>query len=407
MNSKGVILTQNSGSTFRGILLVSGTSIGGGMLALPVLTSLGGFLPSLAVYFFCWLFMACTGLLFLEISLWMHKDANIVSMSERTLGSCGKTFAWILYLFLFYSLSIAYIVGCGDLVSQLFKNQISDWIAPFLFVLCFAPIVFIGTRFVSKINVVFMIGLAVSFFTFLILGSGFVKKELLLDHNWSKSLLALPIAFTSFAYQGIIPTLVSDMNYDVKRTRKAILIGSFIPLITYTVWQWLIQGIVPTEGPGGLAEALANGNNAVQPLKNFINTPLVYIVGQYFAFFALVTSFFGVTLGLMDFLADGLKIKKTVSGKFLLCLIIFIPPLLISYTYPHIFLTALDYAGGYGCALLLGLLPVLMVWSARYRLGMKSPYTFPGGKAALLFLAAFVIFEIVLELRKTIGHFQG
>lgn len=395
-------MTQNNiGSTFRGVLLVAGTSIGGGMLALPVLTSLGGFLPSLVVYFFCWLFMACTGLLFLELSLWMNKDANIVSMSERTLGFGGKAFAWVLYLFLFYSLSVAYIVGCGDLVSQLFEGQIPNWISPFLFVLCFAPIVFAGSRFVSKINIIFMAGLLISFFAFLFLGAGFVRKELLFNHHWSKSLLALPIAFTSFAYQGIIPTLVNDMHHDVNRTRKAIMIGSFIPLIAYIVWQWLIQGIIPTEGPGGLAEALANGNNAVQPLKNFINTPLVYIVGQYFAFFALVTSFFGVTLGLMDFLADGLNIKKTVSGKFLLCLLIFVPPLLISYTYPHIFLTALDYAGGYGCALLLGLLPVLMVWSARYRLGMKSPYTFPGGKIALLLLGAFVTFELFLEIKKT------
>ncbi|MBA3602525.1 MAG: amino acid permease [Parachlamydiaceae bacterium] len=398
-------MTQNNSSTFRGVLLVAGTSIGGGMLALPVLTSLGGFLPSLVVYFFCWLFMACTGLLFLEISLWMHKDANIVSMSERTLGTGGKAFAWVLYLFLFYSLSVAYIVGCGDLVSQLFKDQIPEWLAPIIFVLCFAPIIFIGTHFVSKINVIFMFGLGISFITFLLLGFGYVQKELLFDHNWSKSLLALPIAFTSFAYQGIIPTLVSDMNYDVHRTRKAIVIGSFIPLIAYIVWQWLIQGIVPTDGPGGLAEALANGNNAVQPLKYFINSPLVYMIGQYFAFFALITSFFGVTLGLMDFLADGLNVKKTVSGKFLLCLLIFIPPLLISYTYPHIFLTALDYAGGYGCALLLGLLPIMMVWSARYRLGMRSPYTFPGGKVALVFLAVFVIFELVLEIKKTVEHF--
>ncbi len=402
--TKGTILEQNTGSTFHGILLVAGTSIGGGMLALPVLTSLGGFLPSITVYFFCWLFMTCTGLLFLEISLWMHKDANIVSMSERTLGFWGKAFAWVLYLFLFYSLSVAYIVGCGDLISQFAGNQIPSWIAPFIFVLFVAPLIIAGTRFVSKINVLFMLGLAISFLAFLFLGFGFVQNELLLHRDWSKSLLALPIAFTSFAYQGIIPTLVNDMHFDVKRIRKAILIGSFIPLVTYIVWQWLIQGIVPTHGPGGLAEALANGDNAVHPLKNFIKSPIVYIVGQYFAFFALITSFFGVTLGLMDFLADGLNIKKSLSGKTLLCLLIFIPALFIAYLFPHIFLTALDYAGGYGCALLLGLLPILMVWTARYRLGMQSPYTFPGGKIALLLLAVFVIFEILLEVSKTIGY---
>jgi tyrosine-specific transport protein len=89
-------------SILSGTLLVAGTSIGGGMLALPVLTSLGGFAPSLVIYFFCWLFMASTGLLFLEISLWMPEEANIVSMAERTLGKVGKFFSWGLYLFLFY-----------------------------------------------------------------------------------------------------------------------------------------------------------------------------------------------------------------------------------------------------------------------------------------------------------------
>ena len=77
---------NKSGSVFGGALLVAGTSIGGGMLALPVLTSLGGFIPSLFIYLCCWLFMTCTGLLFLEVSLWMHAEANIVSMADRTLG---------------------------------------------------------------------------------------------------------------------------------------------------------------------------------------------------------------------------------------------------------------------------------------------------------------------------------
>jgi tyrosine-specific transport protein len=188
------------------------------------------------------------------------------------------------------------------------------------------------------------------------------------------------------------------MHYDTQKVRKAILIGSFIPLVTYVIWQWLILGIVPTFGPGGLEDALNQGQNAVQPLKNVINSQAVYIVGQYFAFFALVTSFFGVTLGLVDFLADGLNIKKTASGKLLLCALVFLPPLGVAFLYPHIFLKALDFAGGFGCALLLGLLPILMVWAGRYRLGLKSDYAFPGGKLTLILLILFVVFELACEL---------
>lgn len=389
---------QKNKNLLSGILLVAGTSIGGGMLALPVLTSLGGFLPSLVIYFFCWLFMASTGLLFLEVTEWMQKDANIVSMAEKTLGFWGKSFAWALYLFLFYCLTLAYVVGCGDLISQFAPGVISEWMGGLLFVLIFAPFVYAGTRIAGKLNVFLMIGLGICYLGFVFLGLPYVKPELLMHRNWPLSLMALPVSFTAFAYQGIIPTLVNYMDHDLKKSRLAIMIGSFLPLILYIVWQWLILGIVPVEGPNGLEEALKNGENAVSPLKFFIQNPSVYLFSQFFAFFALVTSFFGVTLGLMDFLADGLKIQKDVRGKWILCLIIFIPPLLISYTFPHLFLKALDLAGGYGSALLLGLLPILMVWAGRYRLGLRSVYSLSGGRWVLSILILFVIIEVCCEL---------
>lgn len=389
---------NKSGSLIGGILLVAGTSIGGGMLALPVLTSIGGFIPSLVIYILCWAFMASTGLLFLEISSWMEKDSNIVSMADRTLGSFGKIVAWVVYLFLFYCLTIAYVVGCGDLVSQFFQESIPEWAGSLIFVFLFGPIVYAGTRVAGPLNMVLMLGLGIFYLVFVFLGWKHVNYDLLKSQNWPLSLLALPISFTAFAYQGIIPTLVNYLNHDIKKTRLAILIGSFLPLITYIIWQWLILGIIPTNGPGGLAEALKEGNNAVHPLKNFIQTPWVYIAGQFFAFFALVTSFLGVTLGLLDFLADGLKVKKNAWGKFWLCLTIFIPPLFIGYTYPHIFLIALDYAGGFGCAILLGLLPILMVWSGRYRLGLQSIYSPKGGKFFLVILLLFVLFELGCEI---------
>lgn len=385
-------------STFKGALLVAGTSIGGGMLALPVLTSLGGFIPSLVIYLFCWAFMASTGLLFLEISFWMKKETNIITMAKETLGLPGQVAAWILYLFLFYCLTLAYIVGCGNLVVEIFQNRIPDWAGPLIFLVLFAPLVYAGTRLVSKLNLFLMLGLGITFAMFVFLGWSHVKTSLLKPTNWSLSLLGLPVAFTSFAYQGIIPSLVNYLHHDVHKLRKAILLGSFIPFITYVIWQWLILGIVPTYGPEGLAEALNRGENAVQPLKYFIDNPIVYTVAQYFAFFALVTSFFGVTLGLVDFLSDGLNIKKTAISKLFLCALVFIPPLIIALLYPHVFLIALDYAGGIGCAILLGLLPIMMVWSGRYYLNWKGEYTLPGGKTLLILLASFVFFELICEV---------
>jgi tyrosine-specific transport protein len=390
-------MDHQKGSILGGSLLVAGTSIGGGMLALPVLTSLAGFLPSLVIYLLCWMFMASTGLLFLEVSQWIKGESNIITMAEKTLGKGGRYFAWAIYLFLFYCLTVAYMVGCGNIVVEFSQSKIPDWSGPIIFVILFAPLILIPTAWAGRLNVWLVAGLALSYLGFVLLGFRYVNFSFLNDYNWSYSLMVLPIAFTSFAYQGIIPTLASYMHHDAKAIRKAILIGSFIPFIAYVIWEGLILGIVPKEGTEGLVEALKNGNNAVYPLKNFIHSSSVYYLGQAFAFFALITSFLGVTLGLRDFLADGLNIHKDLKGKLLLALFIFAIPLVISMSYPHIFLTALDYAGGFGVALLLGLLPILMTWIGRYYQGQDNNQQLPGGKITLIILGLFVVFELFHE----------
>lgn len=394
-------MMDDKGSVIGGSLLVAGTSIGGGVLALPVLTAMAGFVPSIVLYFICWLFMASTGLLFLEISQWMKEEANIISMAQLTLFKAGKYFSWLIYLFLFYCLTVAYMVGCGNILVELSQQTIPDWLGPLLFVFAFAPLILIPTAWASHLNIWLVVCLALSYFGFIFLGFYYVQPSFLKHQDWSYSLRVLPIAFTAFAYQGIVPTLASYMHHDAKKIRKAIIIGSFIPLIAYIIWQWLILGIVPLEGPHGLKEAIQKGDNAVQPLKFFIDHhAAIYWLGQAFAFFALVTSFLGVTLGLRDFLADGLNVKKDLKGKILLSLAVLIPPLFIAVSYPHIFLIALDYAGGFGCALLLGLLPIVMVWRGRYVLKFPFSPQLPGGKIILLILGIFVSIELISEFRQ-------
>lgn len=394
---------EHFGRLLKGALLIAGTSIGGGMLALPVEMALGGFIPSILIYFLTWWLMASTGLLLLEVSLWFKGEANLVTMAEKTLGIPGKVAAWVLYLFLFYMLTLAYVTGCGGLLRAAFPELVSEALAPFAFVLFFGPFVFAGARLVSRLNLFLMAGLFFFYFLFVWLGAEQIRPELLARMDWKLSLIGLPVAFTAFAYQGIVPTIAHYFKYEARPARFAILIGSGLPFFAYVIWQALIMGIIPVEGPGGLQEAMRQGQNAVMPLKNFLQDGRIYRVGQFFSFFALITSFFGVALGLQDFLADGLQVKKTPKGRFFLCLFIFIPPLLVTLYDPNMFLIALNLAGGIGCALLLGLLPILMVFSGRYRLKIEAPYRFFGGKPLLAALALFVLFELALQIATQLG----
>jgi tyrosine-specific transport protein len=380
-------------------LLVAGTAIGAGMLALPVATGLGGFLPACVLYLLCWLFMAGTGLLFLEICLWLPKDANMVSMAYHLLGPWGRVASWALYLFLFYCLSIAYVAGGGGFVEALGEGWLSKEVSVLLFVCVLAPVVYAGTKTVDLANWMLMVGLVASYLGFVALSWGRADPTRLPPAQWGPALLALPIIFTSFAYQGVIPSLTTYLGRNPRTIRAAILIGSAVPFIAYVVWEYLILGIVPLDGAHGLLAAQEEGGTAIHPLKYFIESPMIYVIGQAFSFFALTTSFLGVALGLFDFLADGFRVAKRGAHKIGLALLVFVPPTLIVLYNPNIFLKALSYAGGIGCALLLGLLPIVMVWVGRYRRGYGlQAEQLKGGKVVLVLLFLFVLLELAVEL---------
>src|SRR3989344_2065046 len=311
-------IIHSMGHVVGGTLLIAGTTIGVGMLALPVATGPGGFVPSALIYLACWLFMLCTGLLLVEVSLSMPKDTSFISMAEKLLGPIGRNIFWAFYLFLFLTVMIAHAAGGGAVFNDITGLGLPNWAAVIFYTAVFAPVVYLGAHSVDRLNLVLISGVVLCYLTFVAVSYSYVDIKLLSYANWGKAWLALPILFTAFTYQVIIPTLMTYMNRDVKKIRLAIVLGSFIPFVIYLIWQVVILGIVPAEGPGGLIEAGLAGQNAVGPLKQFLQNPLVFTIGKYFAFFALTTSFIPLALSFFDFLADGFKWKKTGSHRLLL-----------------------------------------------------------------------------------------
>ena len=386
------------GHVLGGTLLIAGTTIGVGMLALPVATGDGGFLPAIVIYLLCWLFMLCTGLLLLEVCTWMPKDSNLITMANRLLGPTGKYICWFVYLFLFVTVMIAHVVGGGSVLNEITNGAIPNWLSMILYVIIFSPVVYLGTKWVDRLNITLMLGVAISYFLFIAVSSNHVDVSLLKRADWSKAWLALPVLFTAFTFQVIIPTLMTYMERNVKKVRLSIILGTSIPLLVYLVWEFLILGIIPADGPNGLTAAAQKGWNAVMPLKELLGSSIVVGIGKSFAFFTLTTSYIALALAYLDFLADGLKIQKKGIKKVFLCFAVFIPPTLVALTYPHIFITALSYAGGFSCAILFGLFPPIMVWVGRYIKKYDRNPQIRGGKVFLATLVLFVLIELGIEI---------
>lgn len=394
-----------------GTLLVSGTTIGAAMLALPVATGLAGFVPTLCLLIIYWCYMTYTAFLMLEVNLALGQNINLITMARRTLGRAGEILSWVTYLFLLYLLTTAYLAGGGpilaDFVYTLTGFAIPPWIGALPLLFIFGFFVYEGTKYVDLVNRLMMTGLVAAYVVMVAFLMPHIELEYLSYANWESSLLAVSLVSTSFGFHIIIPTLTTYMRGNVKQLKKSILIGSIIPILVYILWEAIILGVIPVMGECGILEGYQAGYNGAKLLTCKLGHSWIALVAQSFSFFAIITSFLGVTLSLTDFLADGFQIKKTHMGRLILFALTFLPPLGFILTYPHAFLTALEFAGAFGVVILLGLLPALMVWSARYRKGIPSPITVPGGKIVLGAVVLFSVIVIGIEVAHQAGLIEA
>ncbi len=394
--------------TIGGILLVSGTTVGAGMLALPVVTGFAGFIPSLFLFVAYWAFMTYTALLILEVNLYVDKrGANMIAMAKATLGLPGELLAWAAYLFLLYALTTAYLAGGGPIFNQFLLEltglEVPKYLEslPLLFV--FGYFVYRGAHTVDWINRMLMVGLVCVY----ILAVAFLIPHLelpLLTHAVPSLLwVGSSVAATSFGFHIIIPTLTEYLDRDLKKLKSVILIGSAIPLVVYLIWEALVLGIIPLQGPVSITQGFIDGSNGAALLSAYLEEGVLPDLLRVFLLLAIVTSFLGVSTSLTDFLSDGFNIKKTPIGKISLLFLTFGPPLLIAATDPRAFLTALEYAGAFGVVVLLGLLPALMAWRGRVRFSKNGTYRAPGGIVALFVSVAISLFVIIIEILQKIG----
>lgn len=372
-----------------GVLLVAGTAIGAGMLALPVLTAMGGFYPSLALFIAVWAGTLFTALLVLEANLWFKKEVNFITMARHTLGKSGEIVAWIFFLALLYSLTAAYLAGSGAILENL-GLHLPDYLEPLPLLIIFGVFVYLGTHTVDIVNRILMIGLSIAYIGLMTTVMPYIDSSLFNTFAPMELWAAIPVVVTSFGFHIIVPVLTDYLKRDVKSVRWAIIIGSLIPLVIYVLWEAATLGVVPIS-------YMHQDELVTHSLSRLLQHPWIHIFAESFSFFAILTSFLGVSLSLSRFLADGLKIKKTMIGKLLLIVLTFIPPLVFVYIYPRGFILALQYAGAI-VAILSGILPALMVWRGRKIHTEDVQYKVKGGTISLVLAIVFSLLVIVIEL---------
>ena len=412
-------------------LLVSGTMIGAGMLAMP-LTSAGiGFTFTVVLLISLWLLLTYSALLFVEVYQTTESDSGIGTLSALYFGNAGRVVSTTVMFVFLYALLAAYISGGGEILMKatqstglfgqegIFLHFIENFgiqvqsggvfvsamdaagltnevnifnVSPEMtlkifigiFTVFFGSFVIISTKVVDGFNrlLFFVMLVALGVVMFVMFPKASVQNLMAMPLDNALIISAAPIFFTSYGFHGSIPSLVKYMEGDVRGLRIAIVAGSAITLVGYILWQLSTHGVLSQSEFTQILKEKPTLYGLIEACRRITGSEIIASAVQLFSALALVTSFLGVALGLFDCTEDMLRKGLHINaGRLLLGAITFLPPVLFAYFYPD-FIAALSYAGQM-FAFFAVVLPVGLVWKARRRYP-NLPYRVAGGDIALI-----------------------
>ncbi|WP_122975728.1 amino acid permease [Vibrio coralliirubri] len=374
-------------------LIIAGTALGAGMLAIPmVLAQFGLLYGTLLMVLICF-GTTYAALLLLEATIKAGGGLGLNSIARKTLGKQGQLLTNGLLYALLICLLMAYILGAGDLLSKLLSNfgvEITATTSQTVFTLLAGAVVASGTGVIDKLNrALFFVMLASLFATMAFLAPSMTQENLMqvTSHDHVDLIKTSAILFTSFGFMVVIPTLVS-YNHEAtdKQLRNMVIIGSLIPLVCYLCWLFAVVGNLSEEQ----FRSFENVSDLMAAFE--AQSPWVGNVLSTFTGLALLTSFFGVAMALFNQNKDMFNQNTAVTY----C-ISFILPLAGSLLAADKFLQVLNYAGII-LVFLAVFVPLVMVHKQRFMKVAVDRYSAEGGKPMMLFSLLFGCFLLISQV---------
>ena len=344
-------------------LIITGTAVGGGSLALPYFTAAGGFLPACAMLFVSYALLLGSALILVEptVRVWEDKPGKAVSMHsvvEEYLGVKWGFLAGITFWLLINCTLVSQLAKCGELAvlaSGVGASPNAAWFARLGSVV--SAFIVAGAAFnrgVGKINALATSGLFASFAAACVVGASGISGKLLLASNLVAAAPALPAIMQTMTYAEAIPTVVDMCRGSRAKVRRVLALGSLGPAVMYALW------LAVTLGRGSLAEYAASGGDLAG--KILADGGVLGMATALIATCASVSTLIGCYLALSRFNADTFSLPLN-KGCMKLVVLTVLPSLLVSMKGPELYFLMIKFAGTVPVAFLWGVMPPLVMWT--------------------------------------------
>lgn len=387
---------------FGCICLVAGTSIGAGILALPIILAKFGLIYGSVLMLSTWGICYLSALLNLELNLRAGRGLPLGALGMHFSGAKANVIGSSSLLLLCYALVCAYIYGGTSTLMSVEGLPLTFTQTACAFTVCIGLVVLWPVAKIDQVNRVLFISLIVAVLTILLILLGYLDftnlpmsfSEKLPLFNYNS---AIPVVLTAFGFQVIFHTLVNYTEKDSVMLKRAFFWGSLFPAIVYIIWTTVVCSLIYHHNPQLFAKMVLQGievGEMVQELSSISHLPIISSLIWLISFLAVAKSMICVSLGLID----ALKIKyKVLANHTTAVLCVLIPALGVAILVPNAFIKALAFAGAI-LAFMAILLPLYLLGCANAREQQTCYYPIVRRPIILVLLAFYGFWVVISEL---------
>jgi amino acid permease len=368
---------------FEAAAVVAGLGFGGGVMAVPYLASLNGIMELIITALVAYAFSLLLHLMVVEVVLREDKPQQLVELFGKYVFKqtwWGKALTWIIFILVlvtFYALLAGYIVGCAELLRNIFP-ALPLWAGEVITYVVAAGIVLIGLKAVGVSEKWSIISIAVVLLVLSVISFAYPFNAFPLWRGDAAKILAL-YGMIMFCLTCLfsVPQAAEGLSWNKKLVPGAVVLGITINL----VFTLVISFMASLVSKPVTEVAIIGWGNAVGIWA--------VILGSIFAFLGLLTSYWSIAYALAVVIVERLKWGYRLSW-----LVATVPSIIMALFGLAGFLEYMRYAGGAMAVLMALLIPPALLISRRENANIMPAFSL--GKWGNVFICVLVFIAYLL-----------
>ena len=361
------------------IATLTGTAIGAGFLGVPGVVAKSGFLVGALHIIALGLIMMFINLCMGEISLRTKGNHQLPGYAKKYLGKIGMGKMFFAMIFGIYAALAAYILGEGQSLSfMIFGTMKYSLIMGIAFFVVMTALIYTGIIALKKGETIGLIAVIsiVALISIFFIPKISVGNLAYGTNGIMNSFAPFGVVLFSFLAFSVMPELEKELKGNERMMKRAIIIGSAIPIILYLLFAFVTVGFA---------------GKATPEIATFVFGRVPTIL----AVFTMFTAFFALSMAMRDMYVLDMKLKKNMA-VILTCFVPFILFLIIARfggaTFSRLLELSGVISGGFS-----GVAILLMLMKAKKMGDRKPEYSMPINWLIIALITLLFLFGIAYQ----------